>query len=57
MYSILDEVHQIYISCKSGEVKDILIYTSGTSIRLDLYLLNDRIVKREKYKVNNISNY
>lgn len=42
LYSISDEVHQIYVPGRSCEVRDVLIDTSGSIIGIMIYCLINR---------------
>lgn len=44
MYSISDEAHQLFVSGRSGEIKDILIDTSGSFIGI-LFINIKSIIK------------
>lgn len=39
MYAISDEVHQLFISGRSGEVRDVLIDSAGASVGIGFYSL------------------
>ncbi|WP_216831392.1 VanZ family protein [Alkalihalobacterium elongatum] len=46
LYAISDEVHQIFIPGRSGEVRDVLIDTAGASVGIGLYLAVGRLFGR-----------
>ncbi|AIF44544.1 VanZ family protein [Virgibacillus sp. SK37] len=50
LYAIVDEVHQLFIPGRSGEVRDVLIDTAGASVGIGVYLLINIIVKKGKSK-------
>ncbi|MDE5414019.1 VanZ family protein [Alkalihalobacterium chitinilyticum] len=43
LYAITDEVHQLFIPGRSGEVRDVLIDTAGASVGIGLYWLFSRL--------------
>ncbi len=45
MYAITDEVHQIYVPGRSGEIKDILIDSLGILTGIGVVLLIKKIIK------------
>lgn len=42
LYAISDEVHQLFIVGRSGEVMDVLIDSAGASVGIGLYMLLQR---------------
>ncbi|MFA9559301.1 VanZ family protein [Evansella sp. AB-rgal1] len=51
LYAISDEVHQIFIPGRSGEIRDVLIDTVGSTFGIGLYLLLNLInTKRSRQK-------
>ncbi|RKL68203.1 VanZ family protein [Salipaludibacillus neizhouensis] len=48
LYAISDEVHQLFIPGRSGEVRDVLIDSGGASAGIGLYLLVVKIKKMKK---------
>lgn len=48
LYAMSDEVHQLFIAGRSGEVRDVLIDSAGASIGLGIWMVIGRIVKRKK---------
>ena len=48
LYSISDEVHQLFISGRSGELRDVLIDTAGSTIGLFIFILGEKIIKKIK---------
>ncbi len=48
LYAISDEVHQLFIAGRSGEVMDVLIDSAGASIGIGIWMVIGRIVKRKK---------
>ncbi len=48
LYAISDEVHQLFIPGRSGEVRDVLIDTAGASVGIMVYLVVGRVVERRK---------
>ena len=49
LYAISDEVHQLFIPGRSGEVRDVLIDSAGASVGIGVYLVIGRVVNRRKY--------
>ncbi|WP_100374125.1 VanZ family protein [Bacillus sp. FJAT-45037] len=47
LYAISDEVHQLFISGRSGEVTDVLIDSAGASVGIALYLIA-KTIKRKR---------
>lgn len=45
-YAISDEIHQIFVSGRSGEIRDVLIDTCGSTI--GIFLSRIKIDKKEK---------
>ncbi len=43
LYAITDEVHQLYIPGRSGEVRDVLIDSAGASIGIIIYFIVSRL--------------
>lgn len=50
LYAVSDEVHQLFVSGRSGQVIDVLIDSAGTVVGIGVYLLVDRIFERRKLK-------
>ena len=48
IYSISDEIHQLFISGRSGEIRDVLIDTAGATIGLMIYILIEKRIKKKK---------
>lgn len=48
LYSISDEVHQLFIEGRSGEVRDVLIDTTGSLVGISAYYFISK-----KYKIVN----
>lgn len=46
LYAMSDEVHQLFIPGRSGEVKDVLIDGTGSFVGISVYLLVNRLVRR-----------
>lgn len=45
LYATSDEIHQLFVPGRSGEIKDILIDTAGSSLGVSI---TNKIIKREK---------
>lgn len=48
-YAISDEVHQLFIPGRSGEVRDVLIDGSGATVGIGFYLLARKVFKSIKF--------
>jgi len=48
VYAISDEVHQLFIPGRSGEVRDVLIDSSGSLLGICLYAMMRRLILRWK---------
>ena len=47
LYSITDEVHQLFIEGRSGEVRDVLIDTSGSLVGIySYYIFKNKFIKK-----------
>ena len=47
LYSITDEVHQLFIEGRSGEVRDVLIDTIGSFVGIySYYIFKNKFIKR-----------
>ena len=45
LYAISDEVHQLFVSGRGAQVKDVLIDSAGAIVGVGLYLVISRIMK------------
>lgn len=50
LYAVTDEVHQLYIPGRSGEVRDVMIDSAGASLGIMIYLIVSRLTGRIKDK-------
>ncbi|KUO49329.1 MAG: VanZ family protein [Desulfitibacter sp. BRH_c19] len=48
LYAVSDEVHQLFIIGRSGELRDVLIDSAGASAGVGVYCLIDRVVRCKK---------
>lgn len=48
LYAISDEVHQLFIPGRSGEVTDVIIDSAGSSVGIVVYLLIGKVVKKSR---------
>lgn len=46
LYAVSDEVHQLFVLGRSGQIKDILIDSTGAVIGIALYEMTSRIKKK-----------
>lgn len=51
LYAMSDEFHQLFISGRSGEFRDVLIDSSGASLGIILYWFAGKMLRRNKQKV------
>ena len=52
LYAITDEIHQTFISGRSGEIRDIIIDSLGALIGMILILLMSKIINKQ-YNIKN----
>ncbi|SCX76575.1 VanZ family protein [Alkaliphilus peptidifermentans] len=50
LYAISDEIHQIYVPGRSGELRDVLIDSSGAAIGIGIYCIAGLLMRRRKVK-------
>lgn len=48
LYAISDEIHQLWVPGRSGQVSDVLIDSAGAALGLVLYLGVGRLARRRK---------
>jgi len=46
LYAISDEVHQLFVPGRGGQIKDVIIDSTGVSVGILVYLLISRVVKK-----------
>ncbi|WP_078429864.1 VanZ family protein [Alkalihalobacterium alkalinitrilicum] len=46
LYAISDEVHQLFVPGRSGEVRDVLIDTAGAIVGIGMYWLIAKLMRR-----------
>ncbi|OLO38071.1 VanZ family protein [Alkalihalophilus pseudofirmus] len=46
LYAISDEVHQLFVPGRSGEVRDVLIDTAGAIVGIGMYWLVAKLMRR-----------
>lgn len=49
IYATSDEVHQLFIPGRSGEIKDVLIDSSGATVGTGVYLITSKLVKKFRH--------
>ena len=49
-YAVSDEVHQLFVPGRGGQVKDVIIDSFGASIGLAIYLLGGKLFERKSKK-------
>ncbi len=54
LYAISDEVHQLFIPGRSGEVRDVVIDTAGASVGVMVYMVVGGVVERRKRLAKNV---
>ncbi|WP_027364988.1 VanZ family protein [Desulfotruncus alcoholivorax] len=47
-YAISDEVHQLFVPGRGGQVRDVIIDSAGAGVGIGLYWVIGRLVKRNK---------
>jgi len=47
LFAISDEVHQLFVPGRGGQVSDVLIDSAGASVGLGIYLLVSRVVNSQ----------
>jgi len=47
LYAVSDEIHQLFVPGREGQIKDVLIDSSGSAAGIVLYLLVSRILRRK----------
>ena len=45
LYALSDEAHQMFVSGRGAEVKDVLIDSAGTSVGVGIYMLIERLTR------------
>ena len=55
LYAISDEVHQIFVPGRSGEIRDVIIDSSGSGTGILAYLVMSRLAKRMNRKAARMS--
>lgn len=48
VYAITDEIHQLFIPGRSGEIRDVLIDSCGATFGIGLYLIGRKIFFKRK---------
>lgn len=48
LYAVFDEIHQLLVPGRSGEVRDIFIDTIAASVGIGMYYMHDRIHHNSK---------
>ncbi|MBZ5200625.1 VanZ family protein [Planomicrobium chinense] len=51
LYAMSDEFHQLFIAGRSGEVRDVMIDSSGAFVGIIFYWLTGKMLRRNKQKV------
>ncbi|MDD3654990.1 MAG: VanZ family protein [Desulfotomaculaceae bacterium] len=46
LYAISDEVHQLFVTGRGGQVKDVIIDSAGAGVGIGAYQVAGRLVKR-----------
>ena len=56
VYSISDEIHQIFIPGRAGQIRDVLIDSSGALLAILIcYLISYLVLKSKNKKIKNIN--
>ena len=48
-YAISDEIHQLYVPGRSGELRDVIIDSVGASVGIVIYLGFSKLVRKKRY--------
>lgn len=48
-YAVFDEVHQLFVPGRSGEIRDVLIDTMAGGVGIVLYAWTARLLRKEKH--------
>ncbi|MDD4767880.1 MAG: VanZ family protein [Desulfotomaculaceae bacterium] len=48
LYAISDEVHQLFVPGRGGQVQDVIIDSAGASVGIGVYWVVGRLVKRRR---------
>jgi VanZ family protein len=51
LYAVSDEVHQLFIPGRGGQVRDVIIDGAGAVLGLGAYLIAGRLLRRKKQNV------
>lgn len=54
LYAVSDEVHQLFVPGRGGQVHDVLIDSAGASVGIGLYLLVSRVVRGGGTKIDGV---
>lgn len=55
LYAISDEIHQIFVPGRSGEIRDVVIDSSGSSTGILVYSIVSQIIERMNRKALKMS--
>ncbi|MGH2317079.1 VanZ family protein [Planococcus sp. SE5232] len=53
LFAVTDEIHQLFIEGRSGEVRDVLIDSAGAGLGAVFYALGDKLWRLQKKKSKN----
>lgn len=56
-YAIFDELHQLFVPGRSGEIRDVLIDTIAASAGVGIYYISSKIRQNYKMSKDRIQNY
>ncbi|KAF1086286.1 VanZ like family protein [Sporotomaculum syntrophicum] len=51
LYAISDEIHQLFVPGRGGQVKDVFIDSAGASVGVGFYWVVSRLVKGKKVRI------
>lgn len=57
LYAIFDEIHQLFVPGRSGEIRDVLIDTVAASIGVGIYYTSSKIRRNHDMSKGKIRNY
>lgn len=56
-YAIFDEIHQLFVPGRSGEIRDVLIDTVAASAGVGIYYISSKIRRNHKMSKDKLQNY
>jgi len=50
LYAISDEVHQLFVPGRAGQVRDVILDSAGAAVGIGAYLLICKLIKRRRVR-------